>query len=152
MKIVIVLVVLGLIGTGVYFLFIADSAAYTTYKQFSTALTRGDREEALKYAVDEDVLSGQGEDKTKTIGNTPAEARTGIRFAHESETRNPDGTVTIQATLSVSFDPPGVTSAMGAMTSKFRQTANLQKTDDGWRVASFEDEYLETRNWKGEKQ
>ncbi len=41
---------------------------------------------------------------------------------------------------------------MGAMIAKYRQTADLQETPNGWRVISFNDVFLEMRNWKGEKQ
>src|SRR5262245_16865653 len=122
MKGVVVLIVLALAGALVYYLFIADSAAYETYKKFSTALTRGNKDEALKLATGDDVLSGQEEDKTQSIGSVPAEARTGMGFTLESETKNPDDTETIQAVLTIRWDPPGATSAMGAMVSKFRQT------------------------------
>src|SRR6476619_5188482 len=117
----IVLIVLGLVGAGVSYFYISESPAYVTYKKFSTAMLRGKREDALKLASGPDVLSGQDEDRTQTIGYMPAEALTSIHYALESESKNADGSVRVQAILTVRFDPPGATSAMGAMTSKFRQ-------------------------------
>lgn len=149
------MIVLGLVvaaAAGIYFFFIADSAAYSTYKKFSDALAHGWREEALQYADSEDVLGGSEENRGQSAGGMPVDALTGIKYSLESETTNADESVTVTVIQSVSFDPPGATSAMGAMTSKYRQTADLKQTTDGWRVVSFNSEFLETRNWKGEKE
>ncbi len=135
-----------------YFFFIADSPVYSTYKKFATAVAYGHREEALEDADSEDVLGGPEENRGQNTGGMPVEALTGISYTRESEAKNSDGTVTVQAIQSVRFDPPGATSAMGAMTSKYRQTATLQKAGDRWLVTSFDSELLETRNWKGEKE
>lgn len=152
MKTAIFLVTVVAAAAAGYFFFMADSPVYSTYKTFATAVAYGHREEALQFADSEEVLGGPEENRGQNTGGMPVEALTGISYALESETKNSDGTVTVQAIQSVRFDPPGATSAMGAMASKYRQTATLQKTNDRWLVTSLESEFLETRNWKGEKE
>lgn len=144
------LVIAGLIA-GIYFVFVAESPAYVTYKKFATALAYGRHDEALQYADSEETL-GEDQNRKLSAGGLPVDALTDVSFARESESKDSDGNVTVQAIESVRFDPPGQTSAMGSMTSKYRQTATLGKTSDGWRVISFESTFLETRNWKGEKE
>jgi hypothetical protein len=152
MKAIVILLALGAIGAGIYLLFIKDSAPYATYKEFSTAIANGSRDEALQLADGPDVLGGPEEIRGQTAGGMPVDALDAIRYSRESETKNADGTVTVQAIQSVHFDPPGATSAMGAMTAKYRQTATLHKSDGKWLVSSIDSELLEVRNWKGEKQ
>jgi hypothetical protein len=152
MKALVALLILAAIGAGVYYFFIADSAAYVSFQKFSTAVARGDREEALRYAKTPEVLGGEDQNRGQNTGGMPVDALMGIRYSRESEKKNPDGTVTIVALQSVHFDPPGTTSAMGAMISKYRQTATLEKSSGKWVVTSLDSEFVETRNWKGEKQ
>jgi len=152
MKTIVFLIILAAIGFGIYHFFIADSPAYIAYKHFANAVARGDKNEALLYASGEEILGGPEQNRYQTAGGMPVDAETGIGYKRESEKKNSDGTVTIQAMQSVHFDPPGTTSAMGAMIAKYRQTATLSKTSGKWIVTSFKDEFVELRNWKGEKQ
>jgi hypothetical protein len=146
MKGVIVILSAVAILAGIYFLFIADSGAVKVYKQFATACAKGDREQALQFAESEDVLGGDVKDNKRFIGGVPAEALHGISIKIESETKNDDGSVSIQAIQQIYFDPPGATSAIGgAMTSIFRQTADLTKTASGWKITAFENELVETK-------
>ena len=152
MKGVIVLLVLFAAAAGIYFFFIRDSAPYVAYKTFATALASGDRNRALQNADGPEVLGGPEELRGQTAGGMTVDALVGISYAHESERKNSYGTVTVVAMQSVRFDPPGATSAMGAMTAKYRQTAILHKSGGRWLVQSFKDDFVEMRNWKGEKQ
>ena len=144
--------ILAAIGAGIYFFFIRDSAAYATYQKFATAVARGDHDEALRYAKTPDVLGGEEQNRGQNTGGMPVDALMAIRYSRESEKKNPDGTVTVVAMQSVHFDPPGTTSAMGALISKYRQTATLEKSSGKWVVTALDSEFVETRNWKGEKQ
>lgn len=106
MKAIITLLVLGVIGAGVYFFFIKDSAPYIAYKEFSTALANGNTEEALQFADGPEVLGGPEQNRGQTAGGMPVDALDAVRYIRESETKNSDGTVTVQAIQSVHFDPP----------------------------------------------
>ena len=152
MKAIIFLLIIAAVGFGIYYFFIADSPAYSTYKNFANAVARGDKEEALLFAQGPEIIRGPEQNRYQTAGGMPVAAETGIRYTHESETKNADGSVTIQAMQSVHFDPPGATSAMGAMIAKYRQTATLSKSSGKWIVTSFKEDFVEMRNWKGEKQ
>ena len=152
MKALVGLIILVAIGAGVYYFFIADSPAYIAYKNFATAVARGDRDEALRYAESPDVIGGEDQNRGQNTGGMPVAALMGIHYKRESQKKNSDGTLTIVALQSVHFDPPGATSAMGAMISKYRQTATLTKSSDKWVVSSLQSEFVETRNWKGELQ
>ena len=152
MKAIIVLLVLVAAAAGIYFFFIADSPPYIAYKNFATAVASGDKNRALQYSVGPEVLGGPEEIRGQTAGGMPVDALVGIHYTRESETKNSDGTVSVIAVQSVRFDPPGVTSAMGAMTAKYRQTAVLHKSGDRWLVSSLKSDFVEMRNWKGEKQ
>ena len=120
MKSFIVLLALAAIAAGIYFTFIKDSGPYASYKTSATALANGDRGRALQYADGPQVLGGPEENRGQTAGGMPVDALVGIGYSRESETKNSDGTVTVKAIQSVRFDPPGATSAMGAMTAKYR--------------------------------
>ena len=137
---------------GIYFYFIKDSEAYVTFKKFSIARAYGRREEAMKYADNESLIGGPEEIRAQWAGGMPVDALTAILYHLESQKENGDGGVTLSVIQAVRFDPPGATSAMGAMISKYRQTADLKKTAAGWRVVSFNSEFVENRNWKGEKE
>jgi hypothetical protein len=152
MKSILVLLALIAVVAGIYFFFITDSAPYLAYKNFASALANGNKNQALQYADGPDVLGGPEEIRGQTAGGIPVDALVGVSFARESETKNSDGTVTVVGVESVRFDPPGTTSAMGALTAKYRQTAVLHKSGGRWLVQSFKDEFVEMRNWKGEKQ
>jgi hypothetical protein len=152
MKAIIFLLVIAAVGFGIYHFLIADSPAYSTYKKFADAVARGNKEEALLYASGPEILGGPEQNRYQTAGGMPVAAETGIRYTHESETKTSDGSVTIQAMQSVHFDPPGATSAMGALIAKYRQTVTLSKSSGKWMVTSFKEEFVEMRNWKGEKQ
>lgn len=152
MRAILFLLILGAIGAGIYYFFIADSEAYKTYQEFATALGNGDRTSAQKYAEDDSVLGGPEQNRRQNTGGMPVDAFMGYTYTSESETKNEDGSVTIVALQSVRFDPPGVTSAMGGMISKYRQTATLSKSSGKWLVTSFDSNFVETRNWKGEVQ
>jgi len=137
---------------GVYFYFIKDSEAYVTFKKFSIARAYGRREEAMKYTDNNALLGGPEENRARWAGGMPVDALTAIHYHLESQNENADGGVTLSVTQAVRFDPPGATSSMGAIISKYHQTADLKKTAAGWRVTSFKSELIENRNWKGEKE
>ncbi len=152
MKALVACLVIAAVAAGIYFLYIKDSAPYVTYKMFATALANGERDRALQYADGPEVLGGPEEIRGQTAGGMPVDALIGIGYSRESETKDSNGIVTVKAIQSVRFDPPGATSAMGAMTARYRQTATLHKAVDRWLVSSMKSELVETRNWKGEKQ
>jgi len=151
MRAIAVLLIIAAIGAGIYYFFLTESPAYIAYKDFATALARGDRNRALTYASSPDVLGGPEQNRGQFAGGMAVDALVDIQYNRESQTKNPDGSITVVALQSVRFDPVGVTSAMGAVTSKYRQTATLTKSSSGWVVTSFQSDLVESRNWKGEK-
>jgi hypothetical protein len=64
------------------------------------------------------------------------------RFAIESSETAPDGVLTINATQTVLFNPPGVESAIRpAMYATLKQVTKLRNGDQGWRVVAFENTF-----------
>ena len=115
------------------------------YEGFAESWAQEKREAAARFG-DADAVRRAFE-KTplrKYPGGAAMEAYRGTRSAVESREAAPEGGVALTATQTIFFDPPGVTSAIGgAMFARFRHRATVRKTDDGWRVVSFEPAYLE---------
>ncbi len=66
----------------------------------------------------------------------------GMVYGVDSVSREGDE-VRYQLTQSLYFDPPGATSAMGgAMVANFRQKVTVRHEDDGWRIAAFENTFV----------
>jgi hypothetical protein len=64
------------------------------------------------------------------------------RFAVESRETSPDGVVTIKATQTVRFNPPGVESAVRpAMYATLKQVTQLRNGSNGWKVIAFENTF-----------
>jgi hypothetical protein len=121
--------------------------AVTVYEQFAEAWMRGNRAEALKrgeaeavdFALDQHALRGMP-------SGAIMEAFRGSRHTIESRTRSTEGDLLLEATHTIFFDPPGVTTAIGgAMLTHIHHSATLRKTADGWKVVAFEPKYLDMR-------
>jgi hypothetical protein len=143
---VIVLILAAAVFAG-YKLFIADSEAYRAYQKFAEALARGRTEEAAKYAVDESVVTDSADaEHNMEAGNVPVQHIHGTSYQLESEEKVDNGNIRLKVKQVLYFDPPGATSAMGgAMAAIFKQDAMMQKSDDGWKVAEFESEFVEAK-------
>src|SRR5438552_10386982 len=77
------------------------------------------------------------------IGAGPAMFQTLFpsRFSIDSAEKTSDG-VTLHAVQTVLFNPPGVESGgRAAMYARLNQVVKLRKTSDGWKVATFENNF-----------
>jgi hypothetical protein len=125
------------------------SPAVKTYEQFAEAVLRGQEAEARK------LIQGDaaGRDLDRHVQEVGMERRTsqlvGSSYRVGAE-RAAGGKVTVEATQVVRWDPPGATSAMGAVRITHAQRAVLEKTAAGYRVVAFEDKIVDRRDWKGQ--
>jgi hypothetical protein len=122
-----------------------DYRAYQAYEGFAEAWVHEDRVAAARYG---DSASVQHAFEKRAIrgtrGGAAMEALRGDRYEVESRTRTSDDEQRLVVKQTVHFDPPGVTTGIGgAMYAHFRHTASVRKTADGWRVVSFDSEFLD---------
>jgi len=102
----------------------------------AAALTTGD---AARAAVESRILRG--------VVRAPMEALRGSRQVVESRERTADGAVSLTVQQFVFYDPPGITSGIGgAGVAIIRHVARLEKTADGWRVASWTPTFLDAHS------
>ncbi|MBI4549322.1 MAG: hypothetical protein HY714_00135 [Candidatus Omnitrophica bacterium] len=134
-----VVVVLWVLASTAYTT-IDSGGAYSTYKQFVSALFTGKFDQAAALA-DGKVARGQVEQKKRFYG--PATASYGFlfrgtSFSLDSHTRSPDGKeMKLTVTQLAKGDQPGVTSAFGTALVRFDHQATLVRTPAGWRVKTF---------------
>ena len=125
------------------------SPAVKTYERFAESVLRGQDGEAKKLVQGD---AGQ-RDLDKHVREVGDERRTsqlvGSGYRIEAE-RLEGGRIIVEAKQVVRWDPPGTTSAMGAVRITHQQRAVLEKTAAGFRVAAFEDTIVDKRDWKGQ--
>ncbi len=121
-------------------------AAVRCYERFADAWARERPEEALRYTEGETArLAVEKKGLRSLIDARTMEALHGIRYSEERVEGRDGGDLAVEATQTVAFDPPGVTSAIGgAMWMTFHHSARLRKTDEGWKVVDFEPTYLDS--------
>jgi len=141
-----VLAALVLAGLGFFaYRWYAGRAAYSAYEGFAQTWAREDKNAAAKYGDAEAVRHAfEARSLRGTKGGAAMEAFRGTRYAVESRHESPSGDVELVVVQSIFFDPPGVTTGIGgAMVARFRQTATVRKSPDGWRVVAFEPTFLD---------
>lgn len=115
------------------------------YKKFADAWLRLDNDGALKFA-DGAAIKRTLERKSRADLLNPqlVEAYHGVSYTIEKTSEGESGEVIVEAKQVLSFDPPGITSAIGgAAVASFHHVATLKKTEDGWKVVSFEPTLIE---------
>ena len=146
------LLLIALAGSGYagYEVFYKPSAAVQAYRQFSEALLQGRNGEAKAYLSGE-VAAGQFARVEEEVGRSRAiNQLVGSSYKVQSESRTEGGNKrTIHAQQVVVWNPPGVSSAMGALRVYHDQKVVMEKKDGAWKVASLEDTVTGSRDWKG---
>jgi hypothetical protein len=142
-KLVWALVIVG--ATALAYHWYTGWTAYKTYERFAETWVHEDQTAAARYADAATVRHAFEERALRgTEGGATMEALRGTSYKLESKSRSHGGDVELRVMQSVFFDPPGMTSAIGgAMVARFRDTATVRKTPDGWKVVAFEPTYLD---------
>jgi hypothetical protein len=97
-----------------------------------------------------DELSKHGSQERAGPGPEMFQTLFPSRFRIETEEKAADGTVTLTAVQTVLFNPQGVESALRpAMYAELRQVTSLKKTGEGWKVTSFQNEFLKMDSMTG---
>ena len=142
---------LALAGAGyaAYLEFFKKSEAVVTYQKFAEAVLHGQADAARGLAQGDAALA----QVEKAMSDTGAARRMsqlmGSRYAILDEASSA-GRRTIHAEQVVAWDPPGTTSAMGAVRVHHDHKVVVEKTAQGWKVVSFEDTVTGARDWKGQ--
>lgn len=125
----------------------ADSPAAKTYQAFADHLARGRESDALALVDGDDARRAVTSQAPERLLPMPMEAVLHVSQTVDWEKPGAED-VTIRATQTIGFDPPGVTSAMGgSMRAEFRHDAIVKRTASGWRVVSFKNvlDHMEER-------
>ena len=141
-KIVIVVIVAAVAGYG-YYRF--SHGPEDVYKAFAEEIFHRHYDAAA--AMTDGLTAAQLERSgtQEKIGAGPAMFQTLFpsRFTIKSQERGNDGTITIKATQTVLFNPPGVESVMRpAMMARMNQTVGMRKAGRSWKVTSFENSFV----------
>lgn len=122
-----------------------QSEAYQAYRQFAKALL--DNDHAQAYALTDGDVARLQVKKAESLyhfmqANGMLGVTHGATYDIESETKaEGEGPgVTLVVTQVVRRDPPGTHSGFGAVAVRHKHTVRMTRTEEGWKVASFEDE------------
>lgn len=145
MRRIIILVVLAGIGVAAYRYYSTSYLPIRLYERFAEDVLHRQYDVAAQLcegltAADISKLGSQ-----ERIGAGPQMFQTLFpsRFTINSRQTSSDGTVTINATQTVQFNPAGIESALRpAMYATLKQIVTLRKGHDGWRVTSFDNTFL----------
>jgi len=144
MKRVFLLAILAVSGFAAHRHYTKSYAPITLYKQFAEEILKRHYDVA---AAMTDGLTQSDLEKAGTqekIGAGPAMFQTLFpsRFDMESQSAEPDGSVTLNAMQTVLFNPPGVESAMrAAMYAKMHQKVTMHQSGGAWKITSFENKF-----------
>jgi len=119
--------------------------ARVAYEEFAEAWTHGDAKRAGELAEAGAAERALEKRSLRGLPNGPImEAFRGTRYAIESESRNAAGDMEIEATQTILFDPPGITTALGgAMYTHVHHSATLRHSSGGWKVIAFETKVID---------
>lgn len=121
---------------------VGKSGAVKTYEEFAAAWARNDVATASRLSEGADVQAALEQKSVARIMWVPVQDYRGVRFAIESEKESGDE-VELEAEVTMDFNPPGVESAIGsAMYARFRHRVKMRRTDAGWKVVSFDPEFI----------
>jgi hypothetical protein len=140
-KVAVVLIVVAAAG---YWYYRSSQGPETLYKAFAEEVLHRHYDAAA--AMTDGLTAAQLERSgtQEKIGAGPAMFQTlyPSRFTIESQERGSDGTITMKATQTVLFNPPGVESALRAsMFARMNQTVAMRKFAGNWKVISFENSF-----------
>ena len=144
------LIILALIAVGGYYgyhnFIVREAGPLDTYKNFARHWMKRDSAPALEF-VGDGPLREDYEDKSPREAGflyRPDEVIvTSVQFEIEEENYSEDGNeFSLKANLLYLFDPPGVSSGVGAMIAEFAHEARLQKYDTGWKVTELNPEFI----------
>jgi len=117
--------------------YLADSPAVSTYKDFAESWANNRTREVQGIISSSVMANAMGPQSFPKVVGDPIGMVRASSFQIESETVS-GNRVSVRATQSVEFDPPGVTSVFGgAATASLHEAIDLENTADGWRVISF---------------
>jgi hypothetical protein len=141
-RIIVVLVLVAAAAAG-YQYYRTSYGPERHYKAFAEEILRRNYDAATAMAdgLTADQLAQQGSQERIGAGPPMFQAVYPSRFTIDSNTKDADGVVTIAATQTVLFTPPGVESARPAMFAVLKQVARLRNGSDGWKVVSFENNF-----------
>jgi hypothetical protein len=145
----------------VFLLLILAGAGYLAYRHFSQAgpikayesfadnWVRSYNDQALKFADPAAMKTIPAEKSREYLLHSQLiDAYHGVRYSIQ-DLKEENGGVVLEAQQVLSYDPPGVTSALfGGMVASFRHVVTLKKTAEGWRVVSFEPTLIENREFR----
>jgi hypothetical protein len=121
------------------------------YKDFAEEILKRhyDAAAAMTDGLSPQDLARQGTQEKVGAGTAMFQTLFPSRFDIESRTATSLG-VTLHAVQTVLFNPPGVESATRpAMYARMNQVVALHKTDDGWKVTSFENKFAKMDSLTG---
>ncbi len=121
------------------------------YKKFADAWAWSNNPEALRFA--------SGDAPARALANKPLAGLVpagtigvvrATTYTILSTTEARDGEILVQANQAIGFDPlGGIAAANAAMTASFKQAASIRKMPSGWKVVSFDTQFLEIRENPG---
>jgi hypothetical protein len=139
------ILIVGAVAAAAGYLYYQSSyAPVALYKAFAEEIVhrRYDAASAMTDGITAAELARSGTEEK--IGAGPAMFQTLFpsRFTIESKERSSDGTITLRATQTVLFNPPGVESVLRpAMYATMKQVIALRKVEHEWKVVSFENSF-----------
>jgi len=114
------------------------------YEKFAEAIIRRhyDVAAAMTTGLTEDELRAAGTQEQTWGGPAMFQTLFPSRYRYESTKTESDGSVTMQVTQEVRFNPVGVESAVRpAMAATMHQTATMRKVGGAWKIATFENKF-----------
>src|SRR5215471_678551 len=140
-----------ILAAGGYFAYrhFSQAGPIKAYESFADNWVRSYDDQALKFA-DPAAMKTIPAEKSREyfLHSQLIDAYHGVQYTIQ-DFREGNGDVVLQAKQVLSYDPPGVTSALfGGMVVAFRHVVTLKKTRDGWRVVSFEPTLIENREFR----
>ena len=121
-----------------------DSAPYTAFQGFATAMVRADMDTVGKFA-DEESVKKQASDTFLMLRRLVRDVHA-VAYRLEAEDPAPDGKqVTLSVSQALTIDPVGTFSAFGTMACQGKYAVTMTETATGWKVASFSIESADTQ-------
>jgi hypothetical protein len=119
------------------------NAPVREYKKFAEEILhrRYEAAAAMTDGLTPDDLSRQGSQERIGAGPAMFQSLFPSRFTIDSAEKGSDGVVTINATQTVLFTPPGVESGLPAMFAVLKQVTRLRNSGGSWKIVSFENTF-----------
>ena len=99
--------------------------------------------------LNREAIESQGTMEHIGAGPTMFQTLFDSRFDVQSRETLPDGSVNLKAVQTVLFNPAGVESALRpAMYATMNQLVTLRKGAEGWKVASFKNDFVSMGSYR----